>query len=70
MHRPWQHSTGPRTAAGKAQAARNGKLRQKGERSIREIHQAVAEVTALINEMVAGRTLLAELVKGAADRAP
>ena len=29
-HRPWQHSTGPRTAAGKARSAANGRIRQKG----------------------------------------
>ena len=26
-HRPWEHATGPRTAAGRAQAARNGRCR-------------------------------------------
>ena len=62
-YRPWEHSTGPRTAAGKAQTARNGKLRQKGERSVRVIRQSVAELTGLVNEMMAGRTLVAEMLK-------
>ena len=41
-NRPWEHATGPRTAAGKAQAARNGKVRQKGAQSVREVKALLA----------------------------
>lgn len=37
LHRPWEHSTGPRTDVGKVYASRNGKRRQKGEYSRREL---------------------------------
>lgn len=36
-NRPWERSTGPKTAEGKAQAARNGKTRQRGRHSYREL---------------------------------
>jgi hypothetical protein len=48
---PWEHSTGPRTAAGKAQAARNGKRRQAGPRSVREVRAELREVRALVREV-------------------
>jgi hypothetical protein len=44
-HKPWRFSTGPTSAAGKRQAALNGKLRQKGPVSVRERR---AEAQALI----------------------
>jgi hypothetical protein len=49
--RPWLHATGPRTAAGKAQAARIGKPRQRGPRSVREVRVELAEVRSLIRAM-------------------
>jgi hypothetical protein len=42
--RPWMCSTGPTSAAGKAQAVANGKRRQLGPYSVRELR---AELTAL-----------------------
>jgi hypothetical protein len=36
-NQPWKRSTGPKTAEGKAQAARNGKTRQRGRHSYREL---------------------------------
>jgi hypothetical protein len=57
LHRPWRYSTGPRTPAGKAQAAVNGKRRQLGIRSIREIKADLADVRNLLREMRDGRTL-------------
>jgi hypothetical protein len=36
-NQPWKRSTGPKTAEGKAQAARNGKSRQRGGCSYREL---------------------------------
>jgi hypothetical protein len=54
-HQPWRFSTGPRTPAGKARAAANGKARQKGDLSVRELRAELAEVNRLIGEMRAGR---------------
>lgn len=62
-NRPWARSTGSRTPEGKAAAARNGKVRQKGERSIREVRHALAEVTGLVGDLVAVRRLVAELLR-------
>ena len=50
-NKPWEHSTGPRTPEGKAQAVRNGKRRQLGPRSVREVRADLAAVRALIREM-------------------
>ena len=49
-NQPWQRSTGPRTPAGKAKVARNGKLRQIGPRSIREIRAYLRDIMGLIEE--------------------
>ena len=57
LHQPWRFSTGPRTPAGKAQAALNGKRRQLGVRSVREIKADLADVRSLLREMRDGRTL-------------
>jgi len=56
--RPWEHSTGPRTAEGKARSAANGKLRQEGPRSVRERRADAAEFRTLIGIMRAGRKAL------------
>src|SRR4051812_11948676 len=50
-NRPWEHSTGPRSAAGKARAAANGRVRQKGPRSVREVRATLADVRELVAEM-------------------
>jgi hypothetical protein len=63
-NRPWEASTGPRTPEGKAQAARNGKLRQKGDRSMREVASSLAEVMALIKDMGAARKLASAALPG------
>lgn len=47
-NKPWQRSTGPQTPAGKAKVARNGKTRQIGPRSIREIRADLCEIMCLI----------------------
>lgn len=46
--KPWQLSTGPRTPAGKAKVARNGKVRQINPRSIREIRADISGIMCLI----------------------
>jgi hypothetical protein len=60
--KPWRHATGPRTAVGKARAAANGKVRQKGARSVREIRRSVAELTGLVSDMARIRALVGELL--------
>ena len=49
-NQPWKLSTGPRTPAGKAKVARNGKVRQIGPRSIREIRAYLRDIMGLIEE--------------------
>jgi hypothetical protein len=56
--RPWQHACGPRTEAGKAKSARNGKARQVGPISVREARARVADLRRLLSEMREVRTLL------------
>ncbi|WP_020476551.1 hypothetical protein [Zavarzinella formosa] len=50
-HQPWKLSTGPKTIAGKARSAANGKTRQAGAMSVREMRAEVAEINSLIEEM-------------------
>ena len=50
-HRPWQHSTGPRTAAGKAKVAANARCLQKGEKSVRQLRAELADIETLLCEM-------------------
>ena len=47
-NKPWKRSTGPRTPAGKAIVARNGKVRQINSRSIREIRADICGIMCLI----------------------
>jgi hypothetical protein len=60
LHQPWRYSTGPRTPAGKAQAALNAKSRQMGLRSFREIKADLADVRSLLREMRDSRMLTGE----------
>ncbi len=52
---PWRHSTGPRTEAGKAASAANGRARQPGLVSVREIKRELRGLRELLAEMRAGR---------------
>src|SRR5437764_8345038 len=64
-HRLWLSSTGPRSDAGKARAAANGKVRQRGKLSVREVRSLVAAEVDLVSDMMATRQLVAEvLAKG------
>ena len=54
-NRPWEHATGPRTAEGKARAAANGKVRQKGECSVREVRALFGGLDDLLTGMAAAR---------------
>lgn len=49
--KPWLHSTGPKTPAGKRQSAINGTIRQLGPTSVRAAKSQAAAVTALIAQM-------------------
>jgi hypothetical protein len=63
--RPWLSSTGPRTAAGKARAAANGKVRQNGPLSVRGLRASLAEECRLVEDMVESRKLVAAILAGA-----
>ena len=56
--RPWLHSTGPRTPDGKARVALNGKARQKGRLSVRELRASLADVRELVRRMRETRSRL------------
>ncbi len=62
--RPWEASTGPRTAAGKARAAGNGKLRQRGDLSVRALRASLLDARDLATDLVRCRALVAELMAG------
>jgi hypothetical protein len=48
--KPWQAATGPRTPAGKERSAQNGRVRQRGEKSIRALRAEVADVAGLVKQ--------------------
>jgi hypothetical protein len=50
-NRPWEHSTGPKTKAGKAQSVVNGKTRQLGSKSVREVRNEIRDLMALVEGM-------------------
>lgn len=58
-NQPWKLSTGPRTPAGKARSALNGKRGQQGPLSINQIRVELAELRTLEKEMREGRSLAA-----------
>jgi hypothetical protein len=49
---------------GQGPGGRNGKVRQKGARSAREVASSLAEVLALIKDMAAARKLASEALAG------
>ena len=61
-HRPWELSTGPSTVTGKAIAATNGKRRQKGRYSVRELRRYRLALKASLEPFKQARqTVLAAL---------
>jgi hypothetical protein len=56
-NRPWEHSTGPRTPAGRAQSVINGKSRQRGARSVREVRAELKQVCEMVRQMEAARAV-------------
>ena len=57
-HQPWRCSTGPRTAAGKAKVALNGKRRQVGELSVREMRRELSGMDKVLADLAAIRQAL------------
>jgi hypothetical protein len=57
-NRPWEHSTGPRTPEGKARAARNARVLQKGRQSVRELRADIAALLGVASDLEACRRLL------------
>jgi len=50
-NKAWLFSTGPKTTAGKAKVALNGRKHMKDEMSVREKRAAVADVDLLVSEL-------------------
>lgn len=55
-NRPWQYATGPRTAEGKAKAAANGRTRQLGMVSLRELKADLRQLRILVKDMADARS--------------
>jgi hypothetical protein len=68
-NRPWEHSTGPRTPEGKARSAANGKVRQKGPYSTREIQRLVEPYRQLLVEAKVLWDLMGYLISCGGDEA-
>jgi len=60
-NKPWQFSSGPRTPEGKAKAAQNGRQRQAGTISVRQLRAELCTVRELAKEMTETRTLVCEV---------
>lgn len=54
--KPWLLSTGPRTLAGKAMAAANGKKRQLGLLSVREMKVDLRKLRGMLKDMADARS--------------
>ena len=50
-NQPWRQATGPRTDAGKARAAANGKRRQLGGLSVRELRDCLSILLAEVDQL-------------------
>ena len=64
LHKPWEHATGPRTPAGKTRSAANGRKRQLGPRSVRQIRRDLADLRGLLQDMRSACRLAEEAVSG------
>jgi hypothetical protein len=51
QNQPWRFSTGPKTEGGKAIAAQNGRKKQMGQQSIRQIRASLFEVNEMLVQM-------------------
>ena len=50
-NQPWKRSKGPKTAAGKAKVAENGRRRYEGQQTIRKVRAKLKAVRDLIREI-------------------
>jgi len=66
-NRPWEHSTGPRTPEGKARSAANGKVRQKGPYSTRELRRLVEPYRQLLVEAAVLWDLMEHMIRSDGD---
>ena len=66
-NQPWRHSTGPRTARGRAQSIMNGKRRQRGQISVRERRRLVADTVGIAKSMKEVRLAVLENRQYAGD---
>src|SRR5262249_28091440 len=57
-HRPWRFATGPRTTTGKAKVAENGRARQKGPVSVRQLRAVLADIHQLARALREARQAL------------
>jgi len=51
LHKPWRFATGPRSEVGRAQSRKNGKRRQTGELSVRQVQAMTADAMSLVKSM-------------------
>lgn len=51
IHKPWLYTTGPRTPEGKAKVSLNGKKRQLGPFSVRELRRQFSDLRSFIREI-------------------
>jgi hypothetical protein len=63
VNRPWLRSTGPRTVAGKARVAENGKRRLGGEPSARGVRRQLAALGGLATSMAELRGLVTSMAE-------
>jgi hypothetical protein len=61
-HQPWRFATGPRTKDGKTKAAQNGRGRQHGPISIRQLRQQLADVRSIVAGMQQARAEVERLL--------
>lgn len=64
QHRPWEKSTGPKTVAGKSRSAANGRKRQRGRKSLRQIRKDVLSDIGPIDELAVLRHSLERSIAG------
>ena len=57
-HRPWERSTGPRTPEGKARSSQNGRYRQTGEMSQRQVQRELGDIGQLLAGLAESRRLV------------
>ena len=63
-NRPWEYSTGPTTITGKAKSAANGRARQSGPKSLRQIRKEVSSDIGPIDELTVLRRALERSIEG------